>query len=794
MTAMECLLSTSHASIMDEFSVSLMLPTPQPASTMNPCSANVIPPEAKLVPSNLCDFVDSEPNFWRTTRVGQPNREKCSAFQTSFRVAILLALFFGMMMIDSIGFSQELSLTLRYQKPIANHHDAYQIVEDRSVWQMKDTAIILCDFWDYHHCLNAVKRMKQFGPRLNTVLKDARKRGVTIIHAPSDCMDAYRDHAARKRVINLETIASDAPDVMNSWCSKIPGEELARFPIDQSDGGEDDDPKEHADWAMQLTKLGRNPKMPWKRQNEMIEIDSEKDYISDRGDEVWQVLQSRNIKNVILAGVHTNMCVLGRPFGLRQMKRNGMNVVLMRDMTDTMYNPKSWPFVNHYAGTELVISHIERFVCPTMTSDQFIGGKPFHFASDPRPHLAIVIGEKEYRTNETLPKFAEKHLTDFRVSIFQANPEDRNDFPNIEDIASADVLLISVRRRVLKPMQIRAFQLFEASGKPIIGIRTASHAFSLRAQEPPKGYEGWPTFDADVFGGNYTNHHGNKLSSMVSFTENSLVHPITKVFAKETSQKLTSRPFELKVFKQGGSLYKTSPLARQTEILLEGKVLGHPTEPVAWTFKRKNSGKSFYTSLGHIDDFDSEEFTTLLTNAIRWSAGLKIPSADRHAKAIGWNKVTSLSFPRSMREQLKYSVSDATLDATAVVDLRSVIKIPKIWQKDLKLTFSHNLTQKPQCWVDETKLSTTTKQGTTIISFEEANFDTDDPIWLTLRFTLTANQKVKPIECRFVSGEKSQVLNTAWRWMPVNQKNFDVSKIALPAKFGGSTDIYFELR
>ena len=791
---MEWLLSRSRRSIINQHSVALTIPIPQSTLIMNPRSANATSNEASLIPIIFCDFIDMEQDRSRIIGLRKHKDEACSAFQGSLHVTILTALFLCIVSIDSIGYSQELSLTLRHQKPIANHRDAYQVVEESTRWQMKDTAIILCDFWDYHHCLNAVNRMKQFGPRLNTVLTNARERGVTIIHAPSDCMDAYRDHAARKRVIELGTSSSDAPTGIGSWCSKIPSEELASFPIDQSDGGEDDAPEEHAAWARQLTNLGRNPNMPWKKQNEMIDIDSEKDYISDRGDEVWQVLKSRNIKNVILAGVHTNMCVLGRPFGLRQMKRNGMNVVLMRDMTDTMYNPNSWPFVNHYAGTDLVISHIERFVCPTITSDQFIGGKPFHFTSDPRPHLAIVIGEQEYRTNETLPKFAEKQLTDFRIRIFQANPEDRNDFPNIEDIASADVLLISVRRRVLKPKQIKAIRSFEASGKPIIGIRTASHAFSLRGQAPPKGYEGWPTFDADVFGGNYTNHHGNKLSSMVSFTENSLIHPITKLFAKETSQKLTSRPFELKIFKQGGSLYKTSPLAQETEVLLEGKVLGHPTEPVAWTFKRKNGGKSFYTSLGHIDDFENNEFTTLLSNAIRWSAGLKIRSKDLNAKAHHWNKISSLEFPRSMREKLKYSVSNATLDATAVVDLRSVIKIPPRWQKDLKLTVSHDLTQTPQCWVDETRLSTTTKDGSTVISFEKANFDSDDPQWLTLRFTLMADEKIKPIECRFVSGEQSQVLKTAWRWMPVNQKASDVSKIVLPAKFGGSTDVYFELK
>jgi hypothetical protein len=67
------------------------------------------------------------------------------------------------------------------------------------------------------------------------------------------------------------------------------------------------------------------------------------------------------------------------------MARNGKHVVLMRDMTDTMYNPERWPHVSHFAGTDLIIEHIEKFVSPTITSDQLIGGKPFHFKNDSRP-------------------------------------------------------------------------------------------------------------------------------------------------------------------------------------------------------------------------------------------------------------------------------------------------------------------------------------------------------------------------------------------------------------------------
>jgi hypothetical protein len=67
-------------------------------------------------------------------------------------------------------------------------------------------------------------------------------------------------------------------------------------------------------------------------------------------------------------GVHTNMCVLGRSFGIRQMTRLGFNTLLVRDLTDTMYNPRRRPMVTHEQGTELVVRHVERYWCPTTLS------------------------------------------------------------------------------------------------------------------------------------------------------------------------------------------------------------------------------------------------------------------------------------------------------------------------------------------------------------------------------------------------------------------------------------------
>jgi nicotinamidase-related amidase len=152
------------------------------------------------------------------------------------------------------------------------------------------------------------------------------------------------------------------------------------YPIDQTDGGEDDDTDDHAAWAKQLAAKGLNPRAPWTRQTDALRIAADKDAISDSGVEVWNLLEARRIQNVILMGVHVNMCVAGRPFGLRQMAKNGKHVVLMRDLTDSMYNPARWPHVDHFRGTALFIEHIEKYICPTITSDQIIGGKPFAFS------------------------------------------------------------------------------------------------------------------------------------------------------------------------------------------------------------------------------------------------------------------------------------------------------------------------------------------------------------------------------------------------------------------------------
>lgn len=276
-----------------------------------------------------------------------------------------------------------------------------------SHWPAARTAVIVCDMWDSHHCHNAVRRVAELCPRMEKLLSVSRAKGCTIIHCPSECMSYYSGTRARLRAQQVPALDS-YPEGIDEGCHKIPTEPGDRaqaaeaagcvaggYPIDQRDGGADDTAEDHAAWAIKLKAEGKNPGAPWTRQTDALTIDPEQDFVTDIGREVWSILHHKNLQHVLVLGVHTNMCVLGRPFGLRQLTRLGKEVALVRDMTDSMYNPASPPYVDHFTGNRLICEYIEKFVCPTTTSDQILEEEqgPFVFSGarpDPYSGLPVV--------------------------------------------------------------------------------------------------------------------------------------------------------------------------------------------------------------------------------------------------------------------------------------------------------------------------------------------------------------------------------------------------------------------
>ena len=527
------------------------------------------------------------------------------------KLAILLS--YWCISLNSADAQPSLQLVARSLEPSPNDRQAY-LVQLRPVdWKAHETAIIVCDMWDLHHCMNATDRVAELAPRMNEVLKAARNRGVLIIHAPSECMKAYENHAGRKMAQEAPR-AANLPAGLDQWCEIIPSEKNGQYPIDQSDGGCDSDPFAQAAFSKHLKELGRNADAPWLKEHDALVIEPG-DAISDSGIEIWNLMHQRGIKNVILMGVHTNMCVLGRPFGLRQMAKNGKNVVLMRDMTDTMYNPQRAPNVNHFTGTDLIVEHIEKFVCPTISSDQLVAGQPFRFSSDKRKRLVMVIADREYSTDRTLPEFARKYLgRDFKVSLVTwPNPES-DELPGIEVLNDADLVLLSVWRRTPPKPQMDVIRKFIAQGKPVVGIRTASHAFVKRDGTVAPEHAEWPRFDAEVFGGNYHGHFG-------STTPGSRGTMITAEKPQDSSAIL--QDFPTGELLSPSWLYKMSPLEPGANLLLTGRVdQGTQQEPVAWTFRTVGGDRAFYTSLGHPHDFELAWFESFLRNGIYWAAGL----------------------------------------------------------------------------------------------------------------------------------------------------------------------------
>src|SRR5438093_12000776 len=97
---------------------------------------------------------------------------------------------------------------------------------------------------------------------------------------------------------------------------------------------------------------------------------------ASRDMEIYNFCKQEGITNIALMGVHTNICILNRSFAIRQMTQVGMQVVLVRDLTDSMYDPRTRPFVSHARGTELVVEHIERQWCPSILSEDLTRAIP----------------------------------------------------------------------------------------------------------------------------------------------------------------------------------------------------------------------------------------------------------------------------------------------------------------------------------------------------------------------------------------------------------------------------------
>jgi type 1 glutamine amidotransferase len=205
--------------------------------------------------------------------------------------------------------------------------------------------------------------------------------------------------------------------------------------------------------------------------------------------------------------------------------------------------------------------------------------------------IHIISGAKEYQSEASMKAFSvwmEKH---YEVKFTASWGHDGIEkLPNLEALDQADVMFVFARRMKLVEPQMKLIRAHWEKGKPIVGVRTASHAFQKADNE---------IFDRQVMGGNYQGHFSDERVKVTHLLKD---HPVLR---------------GVKVF-PSGKLYKAGPLAKSATVLQQGDI-GADKQNVSWVNTWKG-GRTFYTSLGVPEDFKNVDFRQMLVNAIYWTS------------------------------------------------------------------------------------------------------------------------------------------------------------------------------
>ena len=233
-----------------------------------------------------------------------------------------------------------------------------------------------------------------------------------------------------------------------------------------------------------------------------------------------------------------------------------------------------------------------------------------------KPHIVFLISEDpdNYEATRTIPVFADLIMREhgFKVTVLLGEGDRAAfRFPGLEVLSQADLLVVFCRRVALSHEQINMIKNYLKRGKPLVGIRTANHAFSVRG-EIGNGFEAWPEFVPDILGCENRGYGPPESGTDVAMVPSAKDNPILKGF--EPAQ-----------WHSPGSLYLVAPLLdKEAIVLVTGKVQ-EKVEPIAWTRYTADKSRVFYTSLGFPSNFGASQFHNLLVNGIYWALNLKAP-------------------------------------------------------------------------------------------------------------------------------------------------------------------------
>ncbi len=284
-------------------------------------------------------------------------------------------------------------------------------------------------------------------------------------------------------------------------------------------------------------------------------------------------------------------------------------------------------------------------------------------------HIVLISGDEEYRSEEALPqlgKILAKHHGFTCTVLFaidpdtgEINPDKRDNIPGLESLADADLMVIATRFRDLPDDQMKHIVDYVNAGKPIIGLRTATHAFSFDKHTTYRHYSynsrRWPGgFGKQILGETWVNHHGHhgRESARGIITPGMESHPINRGV-------------------KDGDIWGPSdvygvhlPLPGDSQPVVMGQVLkgmnfddepvegekNDPMMPLAWTktyeSESGNKGRVFTSTLGAANDFVAEGSRRMLVNAVYWTLGMEneIPAQGTKVDLVGEYNPTNFSF------------------------------------------------------------------------------------------------------------------------------------------------------
>lgn len=212
------------------------------------------------------------------------------------------------------------------------------------------SAIIVADLRDAHWCPSAAARVDAMAAKVNELVSVAREAGMLIVHVPSDISGFHDDHPARRRIEQIAglTVEGNYP-VFPLGFRDV---DLPPMPIANSG-----------------CPGGGTPYSAWTRQHPAIAI-HDTDVISGLGRQIYSYLAGNGIDTLFYVGIHANTTLIDRSHGMRQMSEWGMDCVLIRDLTDIMFDPGTPPQMSHESALKMVIEHLEKHLVSTITSQE----------------------------------------------------------------------------------------------------------------------------------------------------------------------------------------------------------------------------------------------------------------------------------------------------------------------------------------------------------------------------------------------------------------------------------------